>query len=232
MRHFIFLVLIAASSDLMSIHITVRDYIRYEGRTLAILNSPLEPYFDLFPDLRPYGDCFQMSKCYRATYEIRDSKLYLIKLDIFDDTYENDTWHHNTINVISEVFDNKEEVLLDWLSTTLVVDLNNAKRKGEFIKQRRLKYLKVRIEDGIVVRERKSSEWGFKRLKKKLFRQFKKTDSYESIRKYYNRLRSITSETSDTKRWSHSKMRDIVIDEKILDYTSKIDSNKTFHKIN
>jgi len=232
MRYFILLILLAVSNDILSAQIGVKDYIRYEGRTLALLNSPLEPYFDLFPNLRPYGYCFQMSKCYRATYEIRDSKLYLVELDIFNDTYEDEKWHYSDINVISEVFDKKEEVLLDWLSTTLVVDLNNAKRNGEFIKQRRLKYLKVKIEDGIVVRERKSSEWGLKRLKKKLFRQFKKTDSYESIRKYWDRLISITSEKHNRTRWTHSDIRDIVIDDKILDYTSKIDSSKTFHKIN
>jgi len=217
MRYYILLFLLVISNDLVSAEIGVRDYLRYEGRNLAIINSPLEPYFDLFPDLRPYGFCFQITKCYSAIYEIRDSKLYLIELKIFK--YP-ESWE--TKDVLSKVFDGKAEVLMEWYTSTIVIDLNNSKIKGEYIKRRKYSHLKITIKNGFVVQKRKSSYRGVNRLKNKLFRQFKKTDEFRGIREKYRKI-DITKISS---------LKKIVIGDKVLDYMAKIDSSKTFHKCN
>ena len=67
----------------------IPDEIVIDGKTEALLTNPLEPvlrsndwFRNPYNKYKPNGTCSALWRGYRATWEVRDNELYLIKVDL------------------------------------------------------------------------------------------------------------------------------------------------------
>ncbi|MDB2473827.1 hypothetical protein N9W70_05190 [Schleiferiaceae bacterium] len=192
--------------NLYSAEIRTPDYIKYKGQTLTISNSPMELYFELYPELVPKPDIFWIhtNKNYSAVYELKDSVLYLIEINI--ERLTNDS-SYNKVNVISEIFEGQSRVEMDWLSTILIIEPESF-QKG--------KYEIIHFDKGKLRSTKMAKLKQVKKLKHNLFEEFTHTDEFLQIKKQH----------SD---WTNESIEQIVVRDKILEYSSQIDNNKTPH---
>lgn len=162
------------------------DKLIYNGIEYNLHSNPLESYFEKNPDKRPKGGIMSTSlwRGYVATFEIRDSVLYVKDIQIsYYDTTDNDhdkQWK----SVINEVFPEKKEIKVDWLTGILVLpygDLVNYVHMGYGSTYKN--YILLEIEEGFLKNEKRYDYKEYEMFKEKQFIAFKKTDEYKKIKK-------------------------------------------------
>ncbi|MFZ6053387.1 hypothetical protein [Halocola ammonii] len=214
MKSLIISFFILLSQNLTAFVITVRDYIVFEGDTMIMLNSPLEPYFDLFPDKYPETDeyLYGATKQYFATFEFKDSVLYLTS--VITRRYDQDS-SLIQMNVISEIFDGRQKVEMNWLSSYLVFGTDILGHERVVGNQKNEDFFIVHIENGKLISRKKTSPKQIKRFRRKLFKEFVDTREYEYLsEKYFN---------------MKQKRIESILGYRIFDLTSRIEKEKTAH---
>ncbi len=107
------------------------DKVIYHGKEYSLEINPLEDYFFRNPG-RPKGGIISTGlwRGYIATFEIRDSQLFLkdIQIQVIDSLDKDGNNVYKLKSVLNEVFPNRKEIKIDWLNRVLVLQY------GEFIK--------------------------------------------------------------------------------------------------
>ncbi len=162
------------------------DKLIYNGIEYNLHSNPLESYFEKNPDKRPKGGIMSTSlwRGYVATFEIRDSVLYVkdIQISYYDTTDNNHDKQWKS--VINEVFPEKKEIKVDWLTGILVLpygDLVNYVHMGYGSTYKN--YILLEIEEGFLKNEKRYDYKEYEMFKEKQFIAFKKTDEYKKIKK-------------------------------------------------
>lgn len=203
------------STCLSAIEIRTSDYIKINGKTFTITNSPLEPYFKLYPEIAPKSDIFflETNKNYEAVYEFIDSVLYVVEINVSrlaeDSSYK-------TVNIISEVFNGLHEVKMEWYTTTLIIEpvyLTPEGRKGSFQNDN---YIVLQVESGKLKSKKSASLRQVNKLKHSLFKKFTNTKEYGQIKEQYS-------------EWKVEDIEKQIIGDEILEFTAQIDLKKTPH---
>jgi len=202
------------SLSLKATKVTVYDYIIFEGDTLILFNSPLQPYFDIFPEHYPKFDqyFYGATKQYTAIYEFKDSVLHLNS--IYTNKYGKDSALIN-VNVISEIFKGQHPVKMDWFSTCLVIGTEGIGHKRIYGNQKDEEFFMIRIENGKWKSKKKTSPRQIKRFEHKLFKEFVKTEEYSNLSEQYFNIKP--------------KRLESILSHRILDLTSRIEIEKTPH---
>jgi len=155
------------------------DKIIFNNKEYSLLTNPLEAYFKINPEKRPEST-FSISSLWRgyvATFEIKNNRLYVSKIEIVNFDKENDAIINS--NIINDLFPNEADRYLDWYNGILTVCY------GEIIDYVHMgyestyeNYILIEITAGNYV---KSKELNLKELnsyKKAQFKIFKKTPEY------------------------------------------------------
>lgn len=214
MKILLFIITFCLSQNLMAIKVDVYDYMIFEGDTLRMFNSPLEPYFGKFPEQDPAPDKLFLgaTKQYTAYYELRDSILYL--KSIYTAKFDEDS-SLISVNVIADIFKGQQEVKMKWFSTNLIIGTDILGRKRVVGNQKDEDFFILQIDGGELKSIKRTNPRKIKKLKHQLFKEFSKTDKYTSI----------------TKQYPEAKPREVevILGNRILDYTSKIEIEQTPH---
>jgi hypothetical protein len=201
------------------VKITFTDYIVSGKDTLKLSNRPLDPYFDLYPGLKPLPEkpFIHAHNQYTAIYVIKDSSLYLTAI------YTDKTDTNNPLsrkNLICEVFEGRKVVRMDWYSATLVFGTEPlGGSKNIYGNQRDEDFYVAQIGDGEVISIVESKAQKIKRLRHRLFKEFASTPQCLALKK------RIFPPNSDLKQKEFERY----LQNRIFDYTTLIRKEKTFH---
>jgi len=162
------------------------DKIIFNGTEYNLDSNPLESYFEINLDKRPKGDLKSTAlwRGYRATFEMRDSQLFVkdIQIQYLDTTDKNDQdikWK----SVMRDVFPDKVNVKVDWLSGLLVINFGKrvnyyATGYGSSFDQ----YLLLEIDKGNYIKSKQYNDKEFESFKDRQFSAYKKTTEYREIK--------------------------------------------------
>ena len=162
------------------------DKIIFNGTEYNLDSNPLESYFEINLDKRPKGDLKSTAlwRGYRATFEMRDSQLFVkdIQIQYLDTTDKNDQdikWK----SVMRDVFPDKINVKVDWLSGLLVINFGKrvnyyATGYGSSFDQ----YLLLEIDKGNYIKSKQYNDKEFESFKDRQFSAYKKTTEYREIK--------------------------------------------------
>jgi len=160
----------------------IPDEILYNGKTYSLHSNPLESYFEKNPDKRPKGGVVSTAlwRGYVATFEIRDSSLYLkdIKIEEWEDGDNNKSYWKS---VLKETF-TENELKLDWYTGLMIIPYGkmiNYVHMGYGSSYKR--YILLEIHNGILANEYKFNNKEFIEFKIKQFEAFKKTTKYTEM---------------------------------------------------
>lgn len=162
------------------------DKLIYNGKEYSLNSNPLESYFEKNPDKRPKGGVMSTAlwRGYVATFEIRDSLLYVKDIQIqYWDTI--DKKKHNTKwkSVLNEVFPEQKEIKVDWLTGIIVLpygDLVNYVHMGYGSTYEN--YILLEIDSGNLKKEKHLKYKEYEAFKERQFQEFKKTEEYKKIK--------------------------------------------------
>ncbi len=156
--------------------VRLRDYITYKGERYYLANNLLESYFKMHPEKRPFPDVFYLNayKQYSATFEIKNSRVYLKEINLFRYCFPDSLLLN--VNVINELFPNQNEFELKGINSDLV--LNHVSRY--VIEKHYINSLHIKIKSGEVVKVRRLNYSKLHIFINKLYRKFKKTDKYKT----------------------------------------------------
>jgi len=162
------------------------DKIIFNGTEYNLDSNPLESYFEINPDKRPKGDLKSTAlwRGYRATFEMRDSQLFVkdIQIQYLDTTDKNDQdikWK----SVMRDVFPDKVNVKVDWLSGLLVI--NFGKRINYYATgydSSFEQYLLLEIDKGNYIKSKQYNDKEFESFKDRQFSAYKKTADYRETK--------------------------------------------------
>jgi len=190
------------------------DKLIYNGIEYNLHSNPLESYFEKNPDKRPKGGVMSTAlwRGYVATFEIRDSMLYVKDIQIpYWDTTDNNNHDTKWKSVLNEVFPEQKEIKVEWLTGILVLpygDLVNYVHMGYGSTYKN--YILLEIHKGILKKEKRYNYKEYEKFKEKQFQAFKRTDEY-------NKLKDELQKEGSSADFIDSFLRSFV-----TEYTSKI----------
>jgi hypothetical protein len=190
------------------------DRIVFDGKEYSLHSNPLESYFEKKPDKRPKGGVRSTAlwRGYVATFEIRDSQLFVkdIQIEYWDTT---DKKNHDTKwrSVMTEVFPDQKNLKVDWLTGLLVLPF------GEIVNYVHMgygstyeKYFLLEIDKGNFIKSKYFDYKDYEKFKNKQFSAYKKTDEY-------NETKAKLKKDGSSDKFIDSFLRSFV-----TQYTSKI----------
>jgi len=162
------------------------DKIFFDGKEYSLHSNPLESYFEKNPDKRPKGGVMSTAlwRGYVATFEIRDSQLFVkdIQIQYWDTT---DKKSHDTKwkSVMTEVFPDQKNAKVDWLLGLLVLPF------GKLVNYVHMgygstyeKYFLLEINKGNYIKSKQFDYKEYENFKDKQFSAYKKTDEYKETK--------------------------------------------------
>ena len=125
----------------------IKELLLYKGKKIGMATEPLEPYLQNRKDIDFLFRSTACSRGYFGIWELRDKKLFIIKLKgCIKDYKEVD---------LNYLFPNKNEVFADWFSGDIRIP------QGKMLQYVHLGYksifekdLLLKLEDGVLVDER------------------------------------------------------------------------------
>ena len=190
------------------------DKIILDGKEYSLHSNPLESYFEINPEKRPKGGVMSTAlwRGYVATFEIRDSQLFVkdIQIQYWDTT---DKKSHDTKwkSVMTEVFPDQKKSKVDWLSGLLVLPF------GELVNYVHMgygstyeNYYLLEIDKGNYIQSKQFDYKDYEKFKDKQFSAYKKTDEYKETK-------AKLKKDGSTDEFIDSFLRNFV-----TEYTSKI----------
>jgi hypothetical protein len=175
-------ILLLTASTCYSFEIRRPDYIRMNGDLFMISNNPMELFFEKHPEFTPKPATYLIndSKHYNAVYEIVNGQLFLVEVRYVrrneDNTHEYGNW-------IADIFEGKNEVLLDWFTGILLIEKSTVNFENSVAKCRIME-----IEKGGVKRLESISDHYLKKLERHLFRKYSKTTDYAVLKQKHPKL--------------------------------------------
>jgi hypothetical protein len=155
------------------------DILIYKREKYRLYTNPLEQYFSKYPDKRPKASIISSGnwRGYVATFEVVDSTLFLLDIEVEEDDGKNGTL---TRSAMDEVFPGQKVVALEWFSGLLTCPY------GQMLKYVHMGYSSV-YENYAILEIRlgqltKSKEFKYEdyiKFKDRQFELFKQTDDYK-----------------------------------------------------
>jgi len=162
------------------------DKIIFNGKEYSLHSNPLESYFEKNPDKRPKGGVMSTAlwRGYVATFEVRDSQLYIKDIQIeYWDTTTSKAHDKKWKSVMTEIFGEQKNVKVDWLTGLLVLpygELVNYVHMGYGSTFER--YFLLEINKGDYVKSKHFDYKDYENFKNKQFEAYKKTVEYEKTK--------------------------------------------------
>ncbi|SFO24573.1 hypothetical protein SAMN05421741_12931 [Paenimyroides ummariense] len=172
------------------------DKIIFNDKEYSLLTNPLEAYFKINPEKRPKNTLSISSlwRGYVATFEIKNNRLYVSKIEIVNFDKENDSMIAS--DIISDLFPSEADRYLDCYSGILTICY------GEIVDYVHMgyesayeNYILIEITAGNFIKSKEMSLKELNSYKKAQFKIFKKTPKYlvekEALSSYgFNRKHS------------------------------------------
>ncbi|MDD2244889.1 MAG: hypothetical protein PHR13_09805 [Dysgonamonadaceae bacterium] len=162
------------------------DQLIYNGKMYSLSSNPLESYFEKYPDKRPRPEVMTSSlwRGYVATFEIRDSMLYVKDISVqYLDNSDKKNRDVKWKSVLKEVFPKQKEIKVDWLTGLLVLPY------GELVNYVHMgygstyeNYILLEFNSGRLKNEKHFKYDEYERFKERQFQKFKQTDKYKKIK--------------------------------------------------
>lgn len=162
------------------------DKIIYNGKKYNLHSNPLEAYFEKNPDKRPKGGIMSTAlwRGYVATFKVKDNQLFLEDIEIeYQDTISKEDYDLKWRSVLNEVFPDKKNIKIDWLTGLLVIPhgkLVNYVHMGYGSTYK--KYILLEIDKGDLKKEKRFKYKDYELFKDKQFQAFKETEDYIKIK--------------------------------------------------
>lgn len=186
------------------------DKIIYKGQEYMLFSNPLEAYFKKYPDKRPTRgfESTGLWRGYIATFEVRNNRLFLKDIQIEGADSEGKDM---LISVINEVFPNRKNIKIDWLTGLLVIP------HGKCVEYVNLGYSSIyesytllEFDKGKFRKERSFDYKEYEEFKERQFQAYKKTDGYPKIKQDLKKMNC------------PNELLDTFIRKGIIQYSSKI----------
>jgi len=173
----------------------IPDTLIYDGQRYALNSNPLEVYFDARPDRKlPPGSSTALWRGYIATFEIRDSILTVVDVQIErysrDSAGTVDSWWES---VLASTFPDSSERVCSFYTGLLILPL------GEVISRVHMgysslyeRYILLLVEGGRFKKAREFSDSEYLAFKRRQFEAYKKSDEYKKM------VEELAKESSDT----------------------------------
>jgi hypothetical protein len=163
------------------------DKIIYNGKEYSLHSNPMEEYFRKYPDRKPKNGIMSTAlwRGYVATFEIRDSQLFLKDIEIeVRDTTGKEKYKTKWISAMKEVLPAGEtSIKIDWLTGILVIPY------GKIVDYVHMgyastyeNYILLEIQTGKLNKEKKFGYKDYTRFKDRQFEAFRKTDEYKKLK--------------------------------------------------
>lgn len=163
----------------------IPDKIIIEGKEYKLHSNPLEEFFEKYPEKRPRGGIGSTAlwRGYVATFEVKNDELYLKDIAVQErDKEAKDSFKTIWRSVKSEVFPEKDEVKIDWITGILVIPYGKIKNYVHMgYGSSYSKYILLEIEKGSVNEVRKLKYKQYEVFKQKQFEAFKQTEEYKNM---------------------------------------------------
>jgi len=153
-------------------------------REYSILTNPLEPFLALQPEKRPTSEITSTGlwRRYLATWTIDAGRLNLSKIEILEQKHtDDDSFETEYRDVTNVVFPGQRVVLADWFSGHIVIPT------GKLVEYVHMgyastykKYLLLRVEHGVVVKECRLKREQFEAFRDAQFAAFAQTSQYQA----------------------------------------------------
>jgi len=162
------------------------DKIIYKGQEYMLFNNPLETYFKKYPDKRPTRGNITTGlwRGYIATFEVRYNRLFLKDIQIeVADSASSVKGEEKWISVLNEVFPNKKNIKIDWLTGLLVIPHGKCVRYvhmgyGSIYAS----YTLLEFDKGKFRKEKSFDYKEYEEFKERQFQAYKKTEEYAKIK--------------------------------------------------
>jgi len=141
------------------------DIIIYKGKKYDLHTNPLEIYFEKYPNRRPRGtDCTALWRGYIATFEIKDSQLYLkdIVIEVGNEYPP----------IRKSVFPFIKLVKVDWFTGLLVLPYGKIVNYVHMGVSTYEHYILLEIHNGNLTKEKQFDYREYEEFKEKQFEAF------------------------------------------------------------
>lgn len=163
----------------------IPDIIIIKGIKYKLPDERLNIYKDKVPEENYLGECCLSSlwRGYIATFEVRDSQLFLVHLYIYDcggsssiDNYE------NQISKVNTIFPNQNEVKVDWFTGIVIVPYGEIVRKFFYPNSRWYEnYFLLEIDKGNITKVKELDYNQYDDFKERQYEAFIKTEEYNKL---------------------------------------------------
>ncbi|OAN61879.1 hypothetical protein A8B79_05515 [Balneola sp. EhC07] len=172
-------------SDFKNRTAQVPDEIIYNGKKFDLNSTPLETFFERYPEKKPKTDIISSAnwRGYVAKFEILENEFYVTDIEITVSDKEHDSYPYKQKSVFKEVFPEASKVKLDWYNGILILPygkLRNYVHMG--FASTYSKYWLLEIKNGVLTEARNYNYKKFAQFKKRQFDKFKKTQGYKDLR--------------------------------------------------
>lgn len=162
----------------------VPDIIKFKGKEFALNSTPLELYFEKFPEKRPTSDVMSTAnwRGYIATFEISENELRIADIEIIINDKSDPSNTYKQKSVFRDLFPKNSETKLDWYNGILILPygkLRNYVHMG--FASTYSKYWLLEIKNGVLTESRNYNYKKFVQFKKRQFDKFKKTQAYKEL---------------------------------------------------
>jgi hypothetical protein len=175
----------------------IPDALTFRGQKYALFVNPLEAYFKSHKERKPKGGVISSAlwRGYVASFELRDSALYVSDIEIEEWTTDSSNERETTWkSVVQSAFPDSSERYCTWYSGLLVLPV------GEMTSYVHMgyaslyeKYLVLRVKDGLLTKVREFTGKEYFEFKKRQFQAYKATDEFQAS------LKELTKDGSDPK---------------------------------
>ena len=173
----------------------IPDTLIYQGQRYALNSNPLEVYFDTHPDRKPpRGSSSNLWRGYIATFEIRDSLLSVVEVEIKrysrDSAGTVDSWWESSL---TSVFPDSAERACTFYTGLLILPMGEATAHVNMgYSSLYERYILLLLEGGKLRKSREFSGSEYLAFKRRQFEAYKKSDEYKKM------VEELTKENSDT----------------------------------
>ncbi len=163
------------------------DILVLRGKQYFIFTNPLELYLDSHPGLLPKTNVWSSAlwRGYVATWEIKEGRLLLTDVAMLQSVTKPGESELSTElrSVMQQVFPDQKAVIAEWFTGHIIVPTGKL-RKYVHMGYASLysKYIILRVERGVVIREWMANAKDFIRFREAQFAAFKKTAEYRKVR--------------------------------------------------
>jgi hypothetical protein len=154
------------------------DVLILDGKKYSVYTNPLAHWIEENPNRIPKPNVTSTGlwRGYIATFTVKEHGLYLTNIEILNEKAKS-AW--DMVSVMDKVFPNQKDVLADWFTGNMIIP------DGKLVKYLHMgyasiyeKYLILRVEHGVVVRQAKLDTRAFLQFRDEQFLKFKQTEQY------------------------------------------------------